>query len=90
MTYEDFSEILNVPHFDKNQNAAIILNSAIPDEEFMAFFTEHVSNIRFCFHTVYYNRTFIVINNDAVIDDSLSNYEVVVPLIAITNPGDSE
>jgi hypothetical protein len=90
MNYDQFKEILNLPDFDPTQHAALVINSAVPDEEFMSFLSEHVKNIRVCVHSTYYGRTYIIVNNDVTIDDSLTNYEIVVPLASNIVSGDSE
>jgi hypothetical protein len=89
MNYDQFKEVLNLPDFDPSQHAALVINSTVSDEEFMTFFSEHVKNIRVCVHSINYGKTYIIVNNDVTIDDSLTNYEIVVPLASNIISGDS-
>lgn len=88
MTYDEFQTVLSLPQFNTNEHAALVVyNQILPEEEFMPFFTQHIKNLRLCFHTHVGSNIYIVVNKDMEID-GLSDYELVTPLNKM--PDDTE
>jgi hypothetical protein len=91
MTYDEFKLALDVSEIYDNSHIGLVLNREIPDDGFMAIFQEHVDNLRVCFHRTQHGNTYIIMNKDVELKETLENYEIVNnlpinPMILATQP----
>lgn len=80
MTYEEFKNILHIPNINSTDFNAIIIKDFYGNkQEFIDFFFENSSNINKSFIKIYNGVVYMILNQDAIMNENIS-YEIVTDL----------
>jgi hypothetical protein len=81
MKYENFSQFLQIPNINSSDHMALALQFSSSDEqEFLEYFLANSENIKLLYHHYSGGYVYVITNTDAVLNESLGDYETVTDL----------